>query len=110
MIRTGWIEPAGVTAPCGDALPAIQSAERRGATYYCRRAVQWQDGESFRLRLSLRRTIQSVARHMGTAITAKSELLKMMVGPATTQKAAILRKAMGDAGSSRADLCRLLAP
>lgn len=82
-------------------MPAIQNVERRGAVYYWRRAVRFQDGKPFILRLSLRTTIQSVARHMGTAMTAKSEMLKMNLGPngrsaslTTIQKAAIFRKAM----------------
>lgn len=82
-------------------MPAIQNVERRGAVYYWRRTVRFQDGKPFTLRLSLRTTTQSVARHMGTAMTAKSEMLKMDLSPngrsatlTTLQKAGIFRTAM----------------
>ncbi|RZK86584.1 MAG: hypothetical protein EOO66_21770, partial [Methylobacterium sp.] len=82
-------------------MPAIQNVERRGAVYYWRRAVRFQDGKPFTLRLSLRTTIQAVARSMGCAMTAKSETLKMTLGQngrsatlTTLQKAGIYRKAM----------------
>lgn len=91
----------GVTAPCGDAVPTIQNVERRGAVYYWRRTVRFQDGKPFTLRLSLRTTIQAVARSMGCAMTAKSETLKMTLGQGgrsatltTPQKAGIYRRAM----------------
>ena len=82
-------------------MPAIQNVERRGAVYYWRRTVRFQDGKPFTLRLSLRTTAQAVARSMGCAMTAKSETLKMTLGkdgPAakltTVQKAGIFRQAM----------------
>ncbi|PZQ58630.1 MAG: integrase [Sphingomonas taxi] len=82
-------------------MPAIQNVERRGAVYYWRRTVRFEDGKPFTLRLSLRTTIQSVARSMGCAMTAKSETLKMTLGQAarsasltTQQKAGIYRRAM----------------
>lgn len=82
-------------------MPAIQNVERRGAVYYWRRTVRFQDGKPFTLRLSLRTTAQAVARSMGCAMTAKSETLKMTLGQdgraaslTTVQKAGIFRKAM----------------
>lgn len=82
-------------------MPAIQNVERRGAVYYWRRTVRFQDGKPFTLRLSLRTTAQAVARSMGCAMTAKSETLKMTLGQhgraaslSTQQKAAIYRRAM----------------
>lgn len=82
-------------------MPAIQNVERRGAVYYWRRTVRFQDGKPFTLRLSLRTTAQAMARSMGCAMTAKSETLKMTLGkdgPAakltTVQKAGIFRQAM----------------
>ncbi len=82
-------------------MPAIQNVERRGAVYYWRRTVRFQDGKPFTLRLSLRTTAQAVARSMGCAMTAKSETLKMTLGQGgraasltTVQKAGIFRKAM----------------
>lgn len=82
-------------------LPAIQNVERRGAVYYWRRAIRFQDGKPFTLRLSLRTTTQSVARRMACAMTAKSETLKMTLGSTgrsaaltTVQKLEIYRKAM----------------
>ena len=53
----------GVTAPCGDAVPAIQNVERRGAICYWRRTVRFQDGRFFTLCLSFRTTAQAVAQH-----------------------------------------------
>lgn len=82
-------------------MPAIQNVERRGAVYYWRRTVRFQDGKPFTLRLSLRTTAQAVARSMGCAMTAKSETLKMTLGQdgraaslTTVQKAGIFREAM----------------
>ena len=82
-------------------MPAIQNVERRGAVYYWRRTVRFQDGKPFTLRLSLRTTAQAVARSMGCAMTAKSETLKMTLGQdgraaslTTVQKAGIFRDAM----------------
>lgn len=82
-------------------MPAIQNVERRGAVYYWRRTVRFEDGKPFTLRLSLRTTIQAVARSIGCAMTAKSETLKMTLGQSgqapsltTSQKAGIFRKAM----------------
>ncbi len=82
-------------------MPAIQNVERRGAVYYWRRTVRFQDGKPFTLRLSLRTTAQAVARSMGCAMTAKSETLKMTLGQhgraaslTIAQKAGIFREAM----------------
>jgi len=82
-------------------VPAIQNVERRGAVYYWRRTVRFQDGKPFTLRLSLRTTAQAVARSMGCAMTAKSETLKMTLGQhgraaslTIAQKAGIFREAM----------------
>lgn len=82
-------------------LPAIQNVERRGAVYYWRRTVRFQDGKPFTLRLSLRTTNQSIARRMGCAMTAKSEALKMTLGQSApsakltvAQKNELYRKAL----------------
>ena len=61
-------------------LPAIQNVERRGAVYYWRRTVRFQDGKPLPLRLSLRTTDQSVARRMACAMTTRSEALRMSLG------------------------------
>lgn len=84
-------------------MPAIQNVERRGAVYYWRRTLRFQDGKSLTLRISLRTTDQSVARRMACAMTTKSETLRMTLndgGRTSTltidQKADIFRKAMSE--------------
>jgi len=84
-------------------MPAIQNVERRGAVYYWRRTLRFQDGKSLTLRISLRTTDQSVARRMACAMTTKSETLRMTLndgGRTATltidQKADIFRKAMSE--------------
>lgn len=84
-------------------MPAIQNVERRGAIYYWRRTLRFQDGKSLTLRISLRTTEQSVARRMACALTAKSEMLIMTLndGKRTStltieQKADIFRRAMSE--------------
>lgn len=74
-------------------MPAIQNVERRGAVYYWRRTVCFHDGKPFTLRLSLRTTNHAVARRLGCALTAKSEMLKVTLATRPPVNLSALQKA-----------------
>ena len=79
-------------------MPSIQNVERRGAVYYWRRTLRFQDGKPLVVRISLRTTDQAVARRMACAMTTKSETLRMTMsqggGLTIEQKGEMFRKAM----------------